>query len=133
MEGQPRRGGRAACGGRAMKLLEGHEREVRGLAYSPDGRLLASCGSHDGSVRLWAVPSGECLGVLRGHESIALAVAFSPDGRLLASGGHEETLVLWDVAARRREWSAGTHEVCASLAFTQDGAVLAAGTDADAG
>src|ERR671933_29694 len=57
---------------------------VHSVAFSPDGKLLASGGS-DGTVKLWDPQSGEELRTLSGHPNIANSVAFSPDGKLLAS------------------------------------------------
>jgi WD40 repeat protein len=57
---------------------------VNSVAFSPDGRLLAS-GSWDNTIRLWDAASGALLRTLEGHTNTVLSVAFSPDGRLLAS------------------------------------------------
>ena len=72
------------------------------VAFSPDGRLLASCGV-DRTVRLWDPATGEHLHTLTGHKGGILAndhhIAFSSDGRLLASCGADKTVQLWDLTS----------------------------------
>jgi len=67
-----------------MRLLHGHTAEVMAVAFSPDGRALASAG-WDGSIRLWKLSGGESVS-LRTANDHALAVAWSPDGEYLAAG-----------------------------------------------
>ena len=67
------------------------------VAFSPDGRQLASAGE-DGTVRLWDPATGAAQATLTGHDSRVDAVAFSPDGRQLASAGQDGTVRLWDPA-----------------------------------
>ncbi|MEO0457917.1 MAG: adenylate/guanylate cyclase domain-containing protein [Cyanobacteria bacterium P01_A01_bin.114] len=81
---------------RQIATLAGHTAWVRCVAFSPDGRLLAS-GSHDQTIRLWDVQTGQCLKTWRGHASGVQTVAFSPDGKRLASGSYEPDIWLWEV------------------------------------
>ena len=74
-----------------------HERWVYFVAFSPDGRTLAT-GSSDNTARLWEVASGKQIAMLRGHENLVKSVAFSPDGRTLATGSSDNTARLWEVA-----------------------------------
>ena len=80
-----------------MRTLEGHTSWVASVAFSPDGKLLAS-GFGDGTIKLWDVATGREVRTLEGHTDIVLSVAFSPDGKILASGSDDGTLKLWDIS-----------------------------------
>jgi WD40 repeat protein len=77
--------------------LSGHQGAVNSVAFSPDGKLLAS-GSDDSTVILWDVRTHRRLGQLTGHKGAVARVVFSPDGRLLVSGSSDGTVIFWDVA-----------------------------------
>jgi hypothetical protein len=95
------------------------------VAFSPDGKLLASTG-YDGLIRLSDVATGREVSVLRGHTSGVLGVTFSPCGRFLATGGEDNSVRIWKVASAKenltlRGHTNGIHR----LAFSPDGRRLA--------
>jgi WD40 repeat protein len=69
--------------------------EVTKAALSPDGKLLATAGKTDYSVRLWDSTTGELVDTFTGHANAVRAIAFSADGRLLATGGDDQTARVW--------------------------------------
>jgi WD40 repeat protein len=84
------------------------------LAFSPDGRTLASSGSHDSFPRLWRLADGNEFPLLRGHRSWIGAVEFSPDSRRLLTGSQDTTAIVWDLSGHRRSPPArptGTSEI----------------------
>jgi WD40 repeat protein len=107
--------------------LTGHTDWVLSVAFSPDGRLLAS-GSFDDTIKLWEVASGRLVRTLTGHTDWVRSVAFSPDGRLLASGSDDETIKLWEVASGSLVRSLGHTAPVLSVAFSPDGRLLASGS-----
>jgi WD40 repeat protein len=115
----------------------GHTDEVTSIAFSPDGKTLASAsGNFDGTIILWDVATRQPLGQpLTGHTTGIEKVVFSPDGKTLASASDGSdadtaTIFLWDVATRQRigQPLTGHTSYIRDLAFSPDGKAVASGS-----
>jgi WD40 repeat protein len=83
-----------------MATLTGHRAALRTLAFSPDGRLLAT-GGLDREIILWDVTTLHPWATLTGHTDLILGLAFSPAGGTLASSAGDHTVIIWPIDPQR--------------------------------
>ncbi|HTU89713.1 MAG TPA: WD40 repeat domain-containing protein, partial [Gemmataceae bacterium] len=112
-----------------------HSVPVFALAFSPDGRTLATAGGQhldervgDGGIVLWEMATGEKRGQLAGHKRAVTTLSYSPDGRSLASGGADGTVRIWEPFTGKELCRfLGRQGYIKSLAISADGQRLASG------
>ncbi|WP_406695264.1 protein kinase [Singulisphaera sp. Ch08] len=86
--------------GQTRQVLHGHQGFIYCLAFSRDGRLVAT-GSEDDTARVWEVKTGRPIGPPLPHGASVISVAFSPDGRTLLTGCNDQTARLWNLPTGR--------------------------------
>src|SRR5205823_8341995 len=103
-----------------------HPKWVNSVAYSPDGKRLAS-GSTDGTIKVWEADTGQETLAFH-HPDVIMKVAFSPDRRLLAAAASNRIVKVWDVTTRQEVLTLRGHkDTVWGVAFSPEGGRLASG------
>ena len=116
--------------GKLVITYHGHLFGVNTLAWSPDGKYIAS-GSNDNTVQVWEVATGDSIYTYRGHTAWVDALTWSPDGKRIASAGNDHTVRLWEAFTGQPLFVYRDHtDNVTTLAWSPDGSCIAsAGTD----
>jgi hypothetical protein len=114
--------------GKQLRRFDTPTNFVLSVAFSPDGKHIASVSSADSFVRIWDANSGQQVMILKGHSGPAAAVVYSPDGKNLASAG-KNTIRIWNAANGKQVNCLKGHEgAVTSLAYSPDGNYLVSGS-----
>src|SRR5437867_1074028 len=113
----------------AVRRLTGHRGQVNALAFSADGKTLASAAGEPalfGEAKLWDAAEGKLLRTFESHRDAIYSVAISPDGKTLATGSYDQKIKLWEIETGKELFTLSAHNGAVfDLAFRPDGKILA--------
>ncbi len=113
--------------GTTLYTYRGHSQSVNAVAWSPDGKRIASASS-DRMVQVWDAFTGSNIYTYRGHSKNVHAVAWSPDGKYIASGGEDGTVQVWDTVSGKKIITYGNQSVeVNAVGWSSDGQRIAIG------
>jgi WD40 repeat protein len=108
---------------------QGHSDYVSAVAWSPDGKRIAS-GSGDHTVQVWDARDGSHVYIYRGHSSDVSTLAWSPDGKYIASAGLDNTVQVWEAATGKLVYTYRGHgDVVYDVAWSPDGTRIASASN----
>ena len=109
----------------APLIYQGHTKAVTSVAWSPNGKQIASA-SADGTVQVWDASSGQTLHIYRGHSGAVESVAWSPNGKQIASASEDQTVQVWDASSGQTALTYQGHtSAVVSVAWSPDGKRIA--------
>jgi WD40 repeat protein len=119
-----------ADGSLAREFKDAHSDTVYGVAFTSDGKRLASCGA-DKFIRIFELETGKLIKTFEGHTHHVLAVSWKRDGRILASAGADKTVKIWDMITGEQKKNVENFkkEVTAVRYLLGQGTILVAGAD----
>lgn len=94
---------------------------IKVIAFSPDGKRLATGFSDGGTVKIWDTATGQLLLTLSGQSRQAPSLTFSPNGKLIAAGSCDTSIFIWDAMIGEKKFELRGHSACVNaLAFSPD-------------
>ncbi|MDJ0737617.1 MAG: caspase family protein [Nostocaceae cyanobacterium] len=106
-----------------VNRLQGHSQQVNAIAFSPDGKMIASA-SDDNTVKVWGV-DGKLVNTFKGHKDRVTSIAFSGNGKFIASGSADKTVKIYNFDGKLIKTFSGHGDIVKSISFSPNSQVIA--------